>query len=604
MLGALLRWFLYSVWFVLALVASLYYSIPKDDIRRFAQSRASERLKTPVTISKLQLHGITGVELLGVKVVLPIKKPDAPAGTPSQPGAPGGMARPPAGGGDETGEADATNSDRPSPGSSDTGGNAGNPAAGGAAKPEEGAQNKIAAGDIPGLLIADSVRVDVNTFGLLMGQKLKAKLTAAISGGTIEDTSLTMTQDGWSLVVGAMTGINLGPIKPFRTLAKMDLDLLARLSGHAEFEWGGRLQDSRGKLELQLADTVLPYLPLKDPRQPFPIGEAFEVQLGTIEVRASLDRADKLTGVRPRPGNPVTLLLEKLSAKGEHLELQLDSGQKHTIAFVGKSGGDAEVDITFVLSFTDAFFQWKGVGHRPDGEEVADASHAGLEMGLQAGLKSARTVIGSRAYYGFHCVGPLKTFKCLPKAPSRRLVPMADPGGNTGTGGGEVEANMRPAAPMPMPSDETRAGGVERPIPSRPVRPIQATPPSQTGRVIGGTGRPPPRLVDPTRPTDERFDSARRFGLTGQPGDTLGPGVGGGLPVPPNEPMAEPLPNEPEPTAAELVPEPAPGEAHGELPAEGAEGHPGEPGAVDGVEGALPAEGGEVPLEPGSEQPE
>ena len=93
MLGAFLRWLAYSTYFVAALVGSLYFSIPKDDIRRFAQSRASEKLKSKVTIEKLLLHGLTGVELVGVQVILPVKPPQKP-GEPSQPGAPGGDGQP------------------------------------------------------------------------------------------------------------------------------------------------------------------------------------------------------------------------------------------------------------------------------------------------------------------------------------------------------------------------------------------------------------------------------------------------------------------------------------------------------------------------------
>ncbi len=551
MIGALARWFGYSTWFALALAASLYWSIPKDDIRRLVQHKASQKLKTKVTIDKLAFHGVTGVSVLGLEMVLPIKK-GAPPATPGTPGAP--AAEPPPGGEE--------------------------PAV-------ETKEEPAIPLDLPGLLLADSIRVDVNTLGLLLGQKLKARVTAEISRGTIDDTTFQITPDGWSLHVGAIDGVDLGPIKVLRTLGKMDLDLMTRLSGKLDFEWGGSLDSSHGEVELELADTVLPYLPIKDPRQPFPIGEAFEVQLGSIQLKATLAKPDKLPGVRPRPGSPVTLLLEKLSARGEHVELQLDGGQKHTIAFVGKQAGEAELDITLVLSFTDAFFAWKGVGHRPDGSEVPDGSHEGLKMGLEAGLRAARTVIGQRSYYGFHCQGPLKDFKCLPKAPSRRLTPIAAPAEAAPTGGadpdgGDVEASARPSPPA---------------RPGRPGARANTPSPRLAQPLARGDQPAAPRLVEPTRPADERLEALRAQGVPGAPGDTLGPGVGGGL-VPPPEP--EPLPEVPpseEPTAAEALPEPiepAPAEA----PAEGepGEGEAAPEEAVDGADG-VPAEGEEQPAE-------
>lgn len=572
MLGAFIRWFLYSIWFVLALVGSLYLSIPKDEIRRFVQHHATAKLKTKVSIDKLQLHGITGIELTGVQIVLPVKKPTPPA-TPSVPGAPGSEKTPGAEVTDESGGTSPTESEG------------------------DAAAKAKAAVEFPGLLIADKLRVDVNTLGLLVGQKLKARLEAEVSGGTISDTTLTATEDGFSLHVGEIENVNLGPVKPFRTLMKMDLDVLTRLSGHLELHYGGSLATSRGELELTLSDTVLPYLPLKDPRQPFPIGEAFEVQLGTLELKALLDRSDKLPGVRARAGSPTTLLIEKLSARGEHVELQLDSGQKHTLVFGGPTTGDAELDITFVLSFTDAFFAWKGTGHRPDGEEVADASHSGLEMGLQHGLKAARTVIGQKAYYGFHCVGRLKEMKCLPKAPSRRLTPLSaeppKPGagdakpGDAGDSGEGDEVGVRPSAP-----NRPSANASDR-----------TTPKPRFGNP-NDAARTRPRLVEPTRPSAERLDAARLRGSSGNTGDTLGPGVQGGfVPPPEGDAPVDPAPVE-EPSAAEVIPEPVEGAPPvEEAPADGVEGAPVEGGeqvdgvppaeGEDGADGAQPAEGEE-----------
>ena len=576
MLGAFIRWFLYSSWFVLALVGSLYLSIPKDEIRRFVQHHATAKLKTKVSIDKLQLHGISGVELSGVQIVLPVKKPTPPV-TPTVPGAPGAERTPGAEAGDDSSGA--------SP----------------ASAADDAAAKAKAAVEFPGLLIAEKLRIDVNTLGLLVGQKLKARLEAEVSGGTISDTTLTATEDGFSLHVGEIDNVNLGPIKPFRTLMKMDLDILTRLSGKLELQYGGSLAKSRGELELTLSDTVLPYLPLKDPRQPFPIGEAFEVQLGTLEFKALLDRSDKLPGVRARAGSPTTLLIEKLSARGEHVELQLDSGQKHTLVFAGPTTGDAELDITFVLSFTDVFFAWKGTGHRPDGEEVADASHSGLEMGLQLGLKAARTVIGQKSYYGFHCVGRLKEMKCLPKAPSRRLTPLtaepSKPGSSDSNSGGQGDSGEGD-------SGEGDEVGARPPAPNRPSGNASArtTPKPRFGNQ-NDPGRSRPRLVEPTRPSAERLDAARLRGVSGNTGDTLGPGVQGGfVPPPEGEPPAEPAPVE-EPSAAETIPEPVEGAPPvEEAPVDGVEGAPAEGGeAVDGVDGAPPAEGAEGALPEGEE---
>ena len=56
MVGAFVRWLLYSAWFSAALVAFIYLSIPEKKLKRFAQHHATKALKYPVKIKGLELR--------------------------------------------------------------------------------------------------------------------------------------------------------------------------------------------------------------------------------------------------------------------------------------------------------------------------------------------------------------------------------------------------------------------------------------------------------------------------------------------------------------------------------------------------------------------
>ncbi len=513
MLGNILKGFAYSTYFSVALVGFIYLSIPTGKVKNYVQVQASRKLKTKVEIDSLKLHGISGVTLGGITIQLPIKPPTVPGEdeTDGAPGAmPGGPADEPAPAGDRTAE----------------------PAS-------EGADEVPAIVNPPGLVQIDALRVDLNTVGLMMGKKLQAALTAEFTGGgSIEGATLEAKDGGWTLAVDEIAGINLAPMRIFKKM--MDLDVNARLSGKLLVDWGGGIANSTASINMTLSDTVVPYLPIKVPPNPFPVGEAFNVELGDVEMEAQLGKPSDLPGVggRARPGQPTMLLLQKFSGRGEHVEVQLDSGQKHTLSFVGPKMADTLVDIKLVVHFTDAFFAWKGDGVRADGSVAKDESHAGMKTGLASALRRARIRLGTKYYYGFHCKGRLQQFKtgpspCRAAAPSRRIAPKL-------TGAAQPLAGKRPGSTAGKRPTSPKLNRPKVPPPSRAGR--TPTRPSRTR----ATARPAGKLVERSRPKNNRRKPARRPRTADRDRDDednpemLAPRGGGGEITPTvNEPVDE-----------------------------------------------------------------
>lgn len=493
MIGALLRWMGYSVYFTVALVAFLYLSIPTSKVKRFVAHKATKALKKKVTIGELEIRGISGVTLTNVVVELPLPEGQVDEAA-SAAGAPAAEATP------------------------------------GAADDDEDEPTKLF--NPPGLLMADKLALDVNTWDLLTGKPLKALLNADISGGTLTDVAFEARGGKkWTLEVGDMTGIDLGPMRLLRTMAKMEMDLMARLSGRMHVEWNGKLGESTADIELQLSDTLIPYLPIKHPKEPFPIGEAFQVAIGDVELNMKLDKAENLPslGTRTRGISPktTTLFIEKLRARGEHVDIQLDSGQKHTIAFRGPKTSDGYIDVKLVVHFTDEFFAWKGDGVRSDGYEAKDVSHQALKPAMNSFLRTARVRIGGKYYYGFHCQGTLKNFKCPPRAPSRRLTTTVP------TPPAAQSAVPKPTA-RPKPSTFERPRPTPRPTTTRSTEPRRPAQPR--GRRATTTSRSPAsRLVEPARDRERANAEARRG---------LRPNIPEAEPPPEPPPVDEPPPEE------------------------------------------------------------
>ncbi len=472
MVGAFVRWFLYSTWFSVALVAFIYLSIPEKKLKRFVQHHAAVSLKSDVKIQELKVRGITGLTLSGVRVELPL---------------------PSAADGNESGTATATV--RPADESKPDG---------------EGRATQM-----PGYIMADNIMLDVNTLGILTGKPVRAAVNAEVSGGSISNFALQAAPDGWIIDLGKLDEIDLGPMRVTRTFLRSDLDLNGRLSGEGKLHWKKTVADSNGRLKLQLTDTLLPYVGLKDPRSGFLIGEMFQVALGDLELSIQLDKAEELSGLRRRGrSNYTTLLIDKFLGRGEHVEVQLDGGQQHTITFSGPTAGDAEVNIKFVVHFTDDFFDWKGDGVRADGGEAKGVSHSALRTALQMQLRRAQTKVGKKTYYGFHCRGKLKSFKCPPSAPSRRIEPVAV-APSAAEPKSEATALKRPKAPKASKRKNRKASNV-----AKSKRTL-----SKKSRASRRT-RPAGKLREPSRPESEvkkRIARARGKTRRGMRGDMLAP---------------------------------------------------------------------------------
>ena len=451
MLGRIIKYFAYSAYFTVAVVMFAYWSIPTDKVSRFLSHQATAKMKLTVKIDGLTLLGINGATLNGVTIELPIEK-NTPAGDEA-----GGPGEAPTPGADAADDQPATSDE-----------------------------------EFPGMVMFKDLTVSANTIAILRGKDALVDFSGDfVTGGTVEG-SFAMPGMVWPPAEGKFTqiGMELAPTRLFEFL------LGKRIEGRMSLDsaWSGFPSALDAKIDLTITDGVIPYLPIPNPRpmpgQPaYPLGEAFQVAIGEMKLKAHWAPVSELPKLGPRARTAKqAILFETISAEGDHIELMLDNGQKHFIAINDAKFSMSQIDLKFVVHFTDAFFAWKGDGERPDGTIAKDESHGGLRMPLENALKQARVKLGTKYYYGFHCTGAIKTMKCLPRAPSRRIQPKL----------GEPRSAKKPDDdPSTSPST---AGKLERPAaPSRPKRSV-AKRDSRTGRRTSKSAvRPTNRMVEPDR---------------------------------------------------------------------------------------------------------
>ena len=164
--------------------------------------------------------------------------------------------------------------------------------------------------------------------------------------------------------------------------------------------WSGFPDALDAKIELTIAEGLIPYLPIPQPATgagptTLPIGRGVPGGQGDMTVKARWAPVSVLPKLGPRARTAKQAIqFETISAEGEHIELMLDNGQKHFIAINAHQFSLSQIDVKFVVHFTDAFFDWKGDGERPDGTIAKDESHGGLRMPLENALKLARVKLG------------------------------------------------------------------------------------------------------------------------------------------------------------------------------------------------------------------
>lgn len=491
MLGRMLKLSGYSLYFLVALLGFIYLSIPTNRIKSYAEDQASQRLKKKVKIGKLSIRGLSGVTLENVSVELPIA-PDPRLGDDGGPvaGAPGG---------------------EPTPGSED-GAEAGGP---------------IRMRVEKGILAASKVELDVNTWDLIRGRKLKAVLNAELSGGTLKNVSIDRTDSGWKVAAKKIEGINLTPIKLFRLLFRKNID--AMLSGSMEIDWHGSMRNSTMLLDMALGNLRVGHYAPKDP-DGSPLADIFDIDLGDVIFKAHLAHPKSLGLGNLPPTAPHVMLIEKLKASGEDLDLWLDAG-RHTITFRGKSYKDAYMDLRLVFYIKPALLDWKGTGYTDMGpkmkggpNEITETSHALAKAAICVRdpkrlketqfcadkLKRSRVRSNGRDLFGLHCKGTLRAIKCLNVRPSMRVVPKL---------GGEGAIAKK--TPRPTPASGVRPEPTRRPRP-KPTTAAGSPRKAPKRHLKRTTKRPAGKLVEPGRPGGARKAFRKRSGKASRSEDPPG----------------------------------------------------------------------------------
>jgi len=465
----LLKYTGYSLFFVIMLALFLLLTFPADQVRQYAERQLSKQIGGTVRIAKLDLSLTGDITLEGIQIELPMpeEKQDSrrgPRGKTSGPGAAGEPAAP--------------------------------------QDNDEGAgENETHRENPPMFLLADKLQIDWNPLGIALGKPVNMVINGEIQNGTVSNLRITQVEDGWHIRVDQIQGVNLTPTRLLKRFVGTDIWATLSSGKDLDFIWRGSVANSEGTIALKLTDTLIPHIVFRDPKRPSLWAEAFDVGVGDLTLRMTLEKHSKSS--RRRTNAPVEdenrLAIDELKARGHHLLLNMDGGQKHTIRFQRPETGMGLVDIKFVFSFTKEFFAWKGTGVRADGSTVANATHIGLKYtleGPQSPLARGRVGKKQTGYrYGYHCTGMLRDLNCLPEKPSRAILPQM--------GTGAPISGKRPSAGRPS-NDNNATKPFKRPtVRPSPTRPT-ATDRLRNGRAktTGDKGKRKSRLVEPARPSN------------------------------------------------------------------------------------------------------
>lgn len=438
----------YVLFFVAALVFFVYVTFPMDQVRGYVEYQAKRRLKMDVRIGDLALKGLSGVELWDVVIVLPEREPpksEAPGAGGAEeaplvrPGGPavaapprpteGGAAVAPTGGAAKVLQASAKEAKAAKKGADAAGDEAAGDDGDGTAKKKKS----------KGLAVKlDHVDVTVKLIDVLFGKNPDIEIDADLLGGSIKGARVR--RDGKKIHIEApdIAGLDLDktPLLGYFTAGAMPLDLRGKLSGSVDFTWGGSLWDSKGTIEVALAQSSLREPEIKSKQ--YGDFRLTDVKTGALGVKATVGKKKDIAALRavPGPKDATVIHLEKVEISGDDVELVTEERSLFVLR-KGKPFGDASLTIEIAFSLAEGFFNREAVRN---GEKEKPNKFLKYVVENDKKWKKAE----KNGFYGLRCTGIAKRPDCNPVRPSMRV-------GFAKARGGDAEAKEKPTGEQDAP---------------------------------------------------------------------------------------------------------------------------------------------------------
>lgn len=526
------RGFGYLLFFLAALVFFVYVTFPMEQVRGYVEYQAQKRLKMDVRIGELALKGLGGVELWDVVVVLPEKAKElssAEAAEAAAAGRPGGPATEAPPGRLPTRfetpptrfetpptrfETPPTRFEAPPDGDLPTRG-ATEPATRGAAPPKLPATRGTAAARPPaatkgaapvvddgadaagdkkkgkkskGLVVKiDHVDITVKLIDVLFGKNPDVRIDADLLGGSISNAHVS--RDGKKIHVEAkeISGLDvsatplLGYFLPF--------DIRGKLSGSVDFTWGGTLWDSRGTIELALAQSAIREPELKS--KAYGDFKLTDVKTGSLAIKVAVGKKKDIPMLRavPGPKDATVIHLEKVESSGEDAELITEERSVFVLR-KGKPFGDASMSMEIAFALADGFFDREVVR---SGEKEKPNKFLKYLFEHDAKWKKAE----KNGFYGLRCSGIVKRPDCSPVRPSMRVgfaKTRAEGGDADPKGTPDKEKGGDQQKRPDQPSAQGDKGGTREPGVRPTIGTVQDLPRERPAQPEATADGPPPKV--------------------------------------------------------------------------------------------------------------
>ena len=445
----------YALFFCLIATIAVPFTFPARQLRSFV-TRQARAQGYPIEIEDLKLHGLGGIELLGVRLLLPAKPGEA----------------------DENGQM--------TPGVPET------------------------------ELHIDRLSARVALWPALMGKAIDVHFEMDAGNGTLEDGRIVKKGEDYDFEIGQLKNIALGEIGIGNRLLAGNKSLSAGvdgdLSGTAKLHYGNGGEDMSGDVDLELADAILKSPELEGGLRMTDLG------LGTVTLKVKIGLKSNIAALAAARGSDkaTVIHIEKMEAGGEGADVEILTDETaHILIPPGKGMlKQATLQLHFAINLTEK--EKKPAAKPKDGEKVAKAAASDEEDAAdeekpekvaddRVKWSKILTLFGAKlkpferaGFIGIGCTGPLLRPQCKPELP---VVSVGTRG--KGPVGGTGPEGQTPPTPTPGPTPPATPAVVATPVPTPEFRPAMATP------VMPVPPTPPPPAAEPPKTEDKKPDPAK-----------------------------------------------------------------------------------------------
>ncbi len=449
----------YALFFCLIAAIAVPFTFPTRQLRSFV-TRQARAQGYPIEIEDLKLHGLGGIELLGVRLVLPAK-----------PGEPG-----------ENGQ--------------------------------------VTAGVPETELRIDRVSAKIALWPALMGKAIDVHFDVDAGGGKLEDGRLVKRGEDYDFEIGKLSDMALGEMGIGNRLLAGNKSLNAGvdgdLNGTAKLHYGNGGEDMSGDVDLELADAILKSPELEGGLRMTDLG------LGTVTLKVKIGLKSNIAALAAARGSDKATIIhiEKMEAGGEGADVEILTDETaHILIPPGKGMlKQATLQLHFAINLNE---KDKKDAKKPkesdkaakkdtaatDDEEAADEEKADKPVDDRVKWSKLLTLFGAKlkpferaGYIGIGCTGPLMRPQCKPELPvvsvgTRGKAPV----GGTGP---EGQNPGQPQPTTPGPAQPAVPAVVATPMPTPPpdFRPIVQPTPAPTPIAAPEPPKPEEKKAEPPKP--------------------------------------------------------------------------------------------------------